>query len=89
MMNNQRKPDNFMVWAILVTILCCLPTGIVALVYSNKVDSAYYAGMYQEAEDAASNARLWTFISLGLGVVSFIIGIVITIGWFGAIAAFL
>ncbi len=33
------KPDNFLVWAILSTVLCCLPLGIVAIVYANKVDN--------------------------------------------------
>ena len=67
---NQRKPENLLPWAILTTILCCLPTGIVAIVYATKVDGLWSAGNYQEAENAAKNARLWTFISLGVGLIS-------------------
>ena len=70
-MSYNQKPDNFLVWAILTTVMCCLPTGIVALIYANKVDPAWNAGNYQEAEEAAKNARMWTFISLGLGAVSY------------------
>ena len=67
-MANVQKPDNFLVWAILATVLCCLPGGIVAIVYANKVDPAWSAGNYREAEEAAKNARMWTFISAGVGV---------------------
>ena len=38
------KPDNNLVWAILSTILCCLPLGIVAIVYASKVDGLYNQG---------------------------------------------
>ncbi len=56
----KQKPDNFLIWSILSTVLCCLPTGIVAIVYANKVDSLWHAGNHLEAEEAAKNARLWT-----------------------------
>ena len=72
-MANHQKPDNFLVWAILATILCCLPGGIVAIVYANKVDTAWNAGNYQEAEEAAKNARMWTFISAGVGFAAMVI----------------
>lgn len=29
-MEKQAAPDNYMVWAILCTILCCTPLGIVS-----------------------------------------------------------
>lgn len=50
---NRRKPDNCLVWAILTTVLCCLPFGIVSIVYASKVDSEWALGHYDEAEDAA------------------------------------
>lgn len=78
----EKKPDNFLTWAILTTILCCLPTGIVAIVYANKVDTLWLAGNKDEAFNAAKNAKTWTFVSLGLGVVSYIIGFFI--GFFSA-----
>ena len=75
-MDCNSKPDNYLVWAILVTIFCCLPFGIVALVYSAKVDPAWYAGRYAEAYDAASKARTWTLVSAGIGVAwVFIVGL--------------
>lgn len=67
------KPDNFLVWSILSTILCCLPLGIVGIVYANKVDPLWFAGKYAESEEAAKKARLWTFISVGVGIAGIII----------------
>ncbi|MGB4290272.1 MAG: CD225/dispanin family protein, partial [Dethiobacteria bacterium] len=32
MMNNSGNFDDYLVWAILATIFCCLPFGIVAIV---------------------------------------------------------
>ena len=36
MTDNQlnRRPDNYLVWAILTTILCCLPFGVVSIVFA-------------------------------------------------------
>ncbi|MCD8166876.1 MAG: CD225/dispanin family protein, partial [Bacteroides sp.] len=34
-----QKPDNYLVWAILSTVLCCLPAGVVSIVYSVKVNN--------------------------------------------------
>ena len=70
--NTQQKPDNFMVWAILATIFCCLATGIAAIVEANRVDNYWYAGKYQESIKAMNDARKWTFISLGIGIFGFL-----------------
>ena len=53
-------PSSNMVWAILTTILCCLPFGIVAIVYASKVDGYWYAGNYEAAYDASNKARNWS-----------------------------
>ena len=42
-------PKTWMVESILVTILCCLPLGIVGIVNAAKVNSLYSAGKYDEA----------------------------------------
>lgn len=70
---SQQKPDNFLVWSILATFLCCLPFGVVGIVFANKVDSLWNAGKHQEAIEAAKNAKMWTFISLGGGVLVYVI----------------
>ena len=59
------KPDNYLVWSILTTVLCCLPFGIVAIVKSSKVDSLWAQGQYAEAQKSANDAKMWSMISAG------------------------
>ena len=78
------KPDNYLVWSILTTLLCCLPLGIVAIVYSSKVDGLYMAEYYQEAQDAADKAKKFTLIGAIVGLVVLVLYVIIIIG--GALA---
>ncbi len=64
----QPKPDNYLVWSILTTICCCLPFGIVAIVYSSKVNTLYNSQQYSAAVEAANNAKKWCLISLITGI---------------------
>lgn len=70
-------PDNYLVWSIVVTALCCLPTGIVAIVYSAKVNGLHRNGQYQDAKDAAKTAKSWIYGSVALGIG---IGILVFLG---------
>ncbi len=63
------KPDNCLVWAILSTLCCCLPFGIVAIVYAAQVDGKYAAGDYQGAVDSANKAKTWCWVSFGIGFI--------------------
>src|SRR5947209_15931193 len=75
----QREPDNYLVWAILCTVLCCLPLGIVSLVYSSRVSGLWAQGRYPEAQAASSNAKKWAIIGAVVGVVAYVIGVIL---WF-------
>lgn len=63
------KPDNYLVWAILSTIFCCLPFGIVAIVYAAKVNSLYSVKQYALALDASNKAKNWTVAAAVTGFV--------------------
>ena len=67
------KPDNLMVWSVLTTLLCFLPTGIVAIIFSNKVDNLWALKDYTGAQQAAHSAKIWCLVSLGLAVGSLIL----------------
>ena len=64
-MNNltNQKPDNYLVWAILSTVLCCMPFGIVAILKASQVDTFWAQGNQTEAIEAANAAKKWTIIS--------------------------
>ncbi|MBO0359427.1 CD225/dispanin family protein [Hymenobacter sp. BT186] len=52
-------PKNWLVEAILVTIFCCLPFGIVAIINSANVNSRLAVGDYAGAQEASQNAGKW------------------------------
>lgn len=66
----QPEPDNYLVWAILSTLLCCLPAGVVSIVYSSKVSGLWAQGRYGEAQAASASAKKWAIISAVVAVVS-------------------
>lgn len=63
------KPNNYLIPAILVTLFCCLPFGIVSIIFATQVDSKYAGGDYAGAASAAGKAKLWMWIGLGSGLV--------------------
>lgn len=69
MENQMTKPDNYMVWAILCTICCCLPFGIVAIINASKVDDLYRQGDYVGANNASENAKKWATYGAIVGIV--------------------
>ena len=56
-------PDNHLVWAILSTIFCCLPFGVVSIVYATQVESLYLQGRYEEAVNKSNKAFKWAIAS--------------------------
>lgn len=55
---------NHLVLAILVTLFCCQPCGIVSIVYAASVDGKAMAGDIAGAKRASDNAKMWAFIGL-------------------------
>ncbi len=63
----QRSVPNYLVQAILVTIFCCLPFGIAAIVYAAQVNSKLQVGDYEGAVQSSEKAKQFCWISFGLG----------------------
>jgi hypothetical protein len=59
--------DNNLVLAIVVTALCCLPFGVVGIVYAAQVNAKVQAGDIAGAEAYAQKARVWSLWGLGVG----------------------
>ena len=57
-------PDNYLALAILSTLFCCLPLGIVSIVYSAKVNNLWVMGHYDEARRTARKAKKWALASV-------------------------
>jgi hypothetical protein len=68
---------NYLVQAILCTLFCCLPFGIVAIVYAAQVDGKLSVGDYRGATVASGSARTWCWVSFGLGFVPMLLWILV------------
>lgn len=71
---------NYLVWAILVTLFCFLPTGIVAIVYASQVSNKLALGDMAGAMDSSKKAKMWTIIS---AVGGFVVAIALLAGSVG------
>jgi predicted secreted protein len=76
---------NYLVQSILATLFCCLPFGIVAIVFAAQVNSKVQAGDIQGAMQASKQAKMWCWVSVGVSAVCMVLyfGMMIV---FGAIA---
>lgn len=66
-----------MVWPIVATLCCCVPLGIVAIIFTAKANSAGSMGNYAEAEKSAKIAKTCLVLSVVIGLVGTLIGIAV------------
>lgn len=70
------KPENWMWLSVTTTLLCCLISGIVACVFSSRVDSQWAAGDYDAARQSAHTALVWNIVGLCTPLVGGIIYVI-------------
>src|SRR5882757_9641886 len=58
---------NYLIPAIL-SIFCCWPLGIVAIIFAAQVNGKVAAGDLAGAADASKKAKLFSFIAIGIGL---------------------
>ncbi|MCG6552623.1 MAG: CD225/dispanin family protein [Candidatus Magnetominusculus sp. LBB02] len=75
----QEHIPDYLVWSILTTLFCCLPVGIVAIVYSAQVGSKVKDGDIEGARGSSKKAKMWCWISLGSWVAIVLIGIIVAL----------
>ena len=66
-----------LIFAILATIFCCMPLGIVAIVFAAIGMSRQGSGDYSGAESAARTARILNWVSFSIGVAGIVISVLI------------
>jgi hypothetical protein len=78
---NQPRPNvpTYLVPAILSTLFCCLPFGIVAIVFAAQVGSRLNAGDVAGAQKASANARTWFWAAFLTGLISSLIWCVLLV----------
>lgn len=62
------RPSSHLGWAIASTLLCCIPAGIVSIVYAVKVNTLWDKGDGKGAASASKTAKAWAWFSFGLGI---------------------
>ena len=60
--------------AIFSTLCCCLPLGIVSIVYASQVSTKVAAGDFAGAQAASHSAKVWGILSIVLGIIGSILG---------------
>jgi len=72
-------PNNYLVWAILSTVLCCLPLGIVSIIKATNVNTLWAQGNYEAAHKSAADAKKFALISAIIMGVMWLLSIVILV----------
>ena len=58
---------NYLVLAI-ISLFCCLPGGVIAIIFAAQVNGKVAAGDTAGALDASKKAKMFSYISIGLGL---------------------
>lgn len=67
--SSDKCPDSYLIFSILSTLFCCLPTGIAAIVYASKVEKLWYSGDKAGAQKYSEQAKIWCVVSVGCGLI--------------------
>jgi hypothetical protein len=65
---------NYLVQSILVTLCCCLPLGIPAIIFAAQVNGKLRSGDLAGAQESSAKAKKWCWIAFILGLIANIIG---------------
>lgn len=62
---------NYLVPAI-ISLFCCLPLGVVAVIFAAQVNGKVTAGDTAGALDSSKKAKMFSYIAIGLGLAGII-----------------
>jgi hypothetical protein len=67
------KIDSHLGSAIVTTLCCCTPFGVVAIVFAAQVNTKLAAGDFTGAQQASRQAKMWSWVAFGLGLAFWVI----------------
>ncbi len=67
---------NYLWQSIVVTLCCCLPLGIVAIIFSAQVNSKLAQGDVAGAREASQKAKTFALIGFGIGLVILVLSLI-------------
>jgi hypothetical protein len=74
---------NYLIPAIVATIFCCIPVGVVSIIFATQVNNKIAAGDIAGAMEASQKAKKFMFITIGAGLAVWIICIILWVFVFG------
>jgi hypothetical protein len=74
-----QQPQSYLWLGILTTLLCCIPFGIISIIYATKVDNLWACGKFDEAKRSSRTARNWGIAAAVSFIAIFIIYFLILI----------
>ena len=69
--------QNYMIPAILSTIFCCVPLGVVSIIFAAQVNSKLAAGDIAGAMESSKKAKMFMFIAIGSGLLVWVCSIIL------------
>ena len=73
---NAPQIPNYLWQSIVVTLCCCLPLGIVSIIFAAQVNSKLAQGDIAGAQDASQKAKMFALIGFGVGIVVIILSMI-------------
>lgn len=74
---SRERPSTWLWQSIVATVLCCVPVGIVAIVFAAQSQGALNSGDLGLAREKAAKARTWTLASIVAGLLFAIVYVVL------------
>ncbi|MCF6356732.1 MAG: CD225/dispanin family protein [Draconibacterium sp.] len=85
-LQQQSPPPNYLAFAIITTILCCLPFGIISIIFAAQVNSKWAAGDFAGAQSSSKNAKTWAWVAFAIGISGLVIYLLVIL--FAGVTAF-
>jgi hypothetical protein len=63
----------------IISIFCCWPLAIPAIIFASQVNSKLAAGDTAGAEDASKKAKMFSYIAIGLGLLGIAIYVIMLV----------
>lgn len=79
-------PPNYLVWSILTTLFCCLPLGIVSIVFAAQVNSKWAMGDGAGAVESSNKAKQWAIWSAAAAAIGALLWVIFVV-FLGAIGS--
>lgn len=71
----KKRPSSNMLLAVLTSLCCCMPLGIVAVIKASRVKLFYEKGEYALAIKASAQARRYCYVGIFLSLICWMLSL--------------